>query len=183
MAVVGAVVVLLAAFIALFVRSYDSSGPEGSAPPAAQSTPTLSIPALSSSASASPTGKSGSTKSGSVINYTFPNGLHYTGGDTSFFRFAPQHLVVLRVFSAGNVNLIRIGWLAPESYDAPYGDIKNIASPWSLTLHSSGDKYHAALFVGTDASGNPVTCQIVVDGVVKQTLTAEHPFARQTCVG
>lgn len=179
-AIVAAVAVLLVAFIGLFIRSYHDSGPVGSAPPIANGS-TTSIPELSSSASGS--AKPKSSTSPSVINYTFPNGVHYTGGDTSFFRFGPQHIVVLKVYSAGNVQLIRVGWLAPESYDAPYGDIHHVGSPWSLTLHSSGDKYHAALFVGTDATANPVTCEIWVDGTLKQRLTANHVYARQVCVG
>jgi hypothetical protein len=182
-AIVAAVVVVLIAFIGLFIRSYHDSGPVGKAPNAIGST--TSVPELSPSASdsSSASSKPSGSPTGSILNYTFPNGMHYTGGDTSFFRFAPQHIVVLNVYSHGNVPLIRVGWLAPESYDAPYGDIRHVGSPWSLTLHSSGDKYHAALFIGTDASANPVTCEIWVDGQLKQRLTAEHVYARQVCVG
>lgn len=186
---IAAVVVVLVALIGLFIRDYNS-GSDSSAPKVGPSsggfTPTVdtrTATASSTSASASPGASGSGVPKGGVKGFTFPNGLSYTGGDPNFFRFQKQHIVLLRVFSAGNAQLIRVGWLAPESYDAPYGDTKGLASPWSLTLHSSGEKYHAALFIGTDSSGNPVTCEIYVDGVLKDRLRAEHPFARQTCVG
>lgn len=178
-------IVALVAFIGLFIRSYNS-GTDSAAPKLGPTTSGFTPPVDTSSTSASPSASKASGTGlprGGVTAFTFPNGLSYTAGDPNFFRFQKQHIVVLKVFSAGNVPLIRVGWLAPESYDAPYGDVKGTGSPWSLTLHSSGDKYHAALFIGTDATGNPVTCEIFVDGVLKAKLSAEHDYARQTCVG
>ena len=178
-------VVALVVLVGLFIRSYNS-GTDSAAPTLGPTTSGFT-PSIDNSSSASPTASPKSSgsglPSGGVTAFTFPNGLSYTAGDPNFFRFQKQHIVVLKVFSNGNVPLIRVGWLAPESYDAPYGDIKGVSSPWSLTLHSSGDKYHAALFIGTDATGNPVTCEIYVDGVLKDRLSAEHDYARQTCVG
>jgi hypothetical protein len=186
---IAAFAAALVAFIAIFVESYNSGndsaaptlGPTGALP----TTTAVSSPSATKSTSASSKPKRTLTgfPSGGVTNFTFPNGQSFTGGNTDFFKFQNQHLVQLRVFSAGNVQLIRVGWLAPESYDAPYGDLKSLASPWSLTLHSSGDKYHAALFVGTDNTGNPVTCQIYVDGKLKDSQTARFPGAHQVCVG
>src|SRR4051812_6464870 len=127
----AALVVALVAFIVVFVRSY-SSGTDSAAPKLGPSTSSFAPPTDTSptdSTSASP-GKSGSgVPSGGVTDFTFPNGLKYTGGSTDFFRFQKQHIVVLKVFSEGNAQLIRVGWLAPESYDAPYGDMKQLASP------------------------------------------------------
>ena len=178
----AALVVGVVTLITLFVRAYNH-GTNSAAPTFG---PTISLPADTPSASASSSIKPRKTisgiPSGGVTKYTFPNGQTYSVGDPNFFKFQNQHLVELRVFSAGNVQLIRVGWLAPESYDAPYGDLHNLASPWSLTLHSSGSKYHAALFVGTDRTGNPVTCQIFVDGVLKDEQTARYPGAHQVCV-
>lgn len=181
----AALVVGLVTLITLFVRAYNGSNKSGAAPTFG---PTISLPADTGSVSPSPSTSITPRRtisgipSGGVTKYTFPNGQTYVAGDPNFFKFQNQHLVELRVFSAGNVQLIRVGWLAPESYDAPYGDLRGLASPWSLTLHSSGTKYHAALFVGTDRTGNPVTCQIYVDGVLKDQQTARYPGAHQVCV-
>lgn len=179
---VAALVVAIIAFIGLFVRAYNNDS-TSAAPTFGPPTSTIDIPSASSSASAKP--KPSTKPSGDLANYTFPNGVRYTGGDTAFFRFQNQHTVLLRVFSSGNVQLIRVGWLAPESYDAPYGDMRNLASPWSLTLHSSGDKYHAALFVGTARENNPpaVTCEIYIDGKLVDRKTAQYYGSRQVCVG
>ena len=181
------VVVALIAAIGLFIRSYNS-GTDSAAPKVGPTTSgfTPSIDSTSStSAAPSPTASGTGIPKGGVTAFTFPNGLSYTAGDPNFFRFQSQHTVVLRVYSTGNVQLIRIGWLAPESYDAPYGDIRNIASPWELTLHSSGTKYHAALFVGTARENDPpaVACEIYVDGKLADGKTAQYYGSRQVCVG
>lgn len=181
----AALVVGVVTLMALFIRAYN--GGTTSAAPTFGPTTGLSTDSASADASSSSSAKPRSTATGipggGVTKYTFPNGQTYVAGDPGFFKFQNQHIVELRVFSGGNVRLIRVGWLAPESYDAPYGDERGLSSPWSITLHSSGTKYHAALFVGTDASGNPVTCQIFVDGVLKDQQTAHYPGARQVCVG
>lgn len=181
---IAAFVVAIVAFIGVFVRSYNSGG-NSAAPTLGPTTSgfTPGVPTDSTSATKKPTTTASGIPKGGVTKFTFPNGQSYAGGSTDFFRFQKQHIVELRVFSQGNAQLIRVSWLAPESYDAPYGDMHKLASPWSLTLHSSGDQYHAALFVGTDASGNDVTCQIFVDGKLKQSLTAQYSFSRQTCIG
>lgn len=180
---VAALVVAIIAFIGLFVRAYNHVD-TSAAPTFGPTTNPVDVPSASSDASSSVAAKPKASRkpTGDLATYTFPNGTSYAGGDTAFFHFQTQHIVVLRVFSSGNVQLIRVAWLAPESYDAPYGDVRRLVSPWSLTLHSSGKTYHAALFVGTDASANPVTCEIYIDGVLKDRKTARYPFARQVCI-
>jgi hypothetical protein len=178
--VIAALAVVLIAAITLFVRAYNGTGSTHSgAGPLPSDTATPSTTSIG--ASPSPTNTSNAIPKGGVTDYTFPNGLHYTGGSFAFANF-PQHIVRLVVFNSLGRRLIRVGWVAPQSYDAPYGDLKDLPPSWSITFHSAGDKDRAALFVGTDASGAPVTCQIFVDGALVSQQTTLGPYSRQICL-
>jgi hypothetical protein len=173
--VIAALAVVVVAAIALFVNAYNGSGSTRAAGPSDSPTPS------SSSAVPSPTSTANAIPKGGVTDFTFPNGAHYTGGSFSFASF-PQHIVHLVVFNSWGKRLIRVGWVAPQSYDAPYGDLHNLPPSWSITFHSAGDKDRAALFVGTDATGAPVTCQIFVDGALVSQETTLGPYSRQICL-
>ena len=175
--VIAALTVVLIAAITLFVRAYDHTGSTGSAggPSVFPTTSGTSTPSATPSPTTDPIPKGG------VTGYTFPGGLHYTGGSFAFKSF-PQHIVRLVVFNHLGQRLIRVGWVAPQSYDAPYGDLRNLPPSWTITFHSVGSKDRAALFIGTDASGSPVTCQIFIDGQLESEQTTLGPYSRQVCL-
>lgn len=106
-----------------------------------------------------------------------------TPGEPGGFVFGnlPTHELILTVNSATRIG--RLGYLVPTSPDASYGDLPFKGSKWSLGTKVVGKPNYAAIFIQAGATGTPITCTVMVDGVVRDTKKTSGAYGRAVCVG
>lgn len=168
--------------VGLFVDAYRAAGPEGGSNPGAVAVSPLPTPSPVLSPSGPAASKSAAAKgiafgTAPIPQYT----LSLAGGPG--FTIVPAKTYNLVMAASSSQAISRVGYLAPTSPDASYGDVYGVGRSWSVSTTVTGRPYYAAVFIQANAAGTPITCTISINGSVVDSRTTRGAYGRQVCVG
>jgi hypothetical protein len=183
---------LVIALIWFFVRGggpVDEPSVLGDPLPSATTTPLKPLPTLTAvpTPGASPStsidqkvaqamagiGKAGSGTNGSL---SMP-GLQ----GNSISKTLPRHELLLLVHSEGKIGTV--GWVIPTTSGKTSGVDKNVGSHWRHATRVYGDPDYAQIWLQAGFPGTPITCEIWVDGKLREKKSTEGPYGQLLCQG
>lgn len=99
----------------------------------------------------------------------------------SYSKTLPRHRLTLLAHSARPIGTV--GYIVPTSVEAYSGIKKHVGRSWRLRTTVYGSPDYAQIYLQAGWPGYPITCEIWVDGKLREKKSTEGPYGQLLCQG